>query len=65
LSLIKDKFGLNIAISPSQQVDCNRSLNGELFNKLTGFETPEWEELVIRMRDDQASYAVPAQLSLK
>lgn len=65
LSLIRDKFGLNIEIEPSDQLDCNRSLNGELFRKLTGFETPEWDELVTRMSDDQASYAVPAELSLK
>lgn len=65
LNLIKDKFGLNIEIEPSDQLDCNRSLNGELFRKLTGFKTPEWDELVTRMRDDQASYTVPAELSLK
>lgn len=65
LTLIRDKFGLNIEIEPSDHLDCNRSLNGELFKKLTGFETPTWDNLVSRMYDDQASYAVPAQLSLK
>lgn len=65
LTLIRDKFGLNIEIEPSDLLDCNRSLNGELFRKLTGFEPPDWEHLVSRMYDDQASYAVPAQLSLK
>jgi dTDP-4-dehydrorhamnose reductase len=65
LTLIRDRFGLNIEIEPSDEVDCNRSLDGELFRKLTGFETPAWGELVARMSDDQASYVVPAQLSLK
>ncbi|PZM85292.1 MAG: SDR family NAD(P)-dependent oxidoreductase [Candidatus Melainabacteria bacterium] len=65
LTLIRDKFGLNIEIEPSDHLDCNRSLNGDLFKKLTGFQTPTWDELVSRMYEDQASYTVPAQLSLK
>lgn len=65
LSLIRDKFGLDIEIEPSEQLDCNRSLNGDQFNSLTGFKAPDWTELVDRMQSDQASYVVPAQLSLK
>lgn len=65
LTLIKDKFDLNIEIEPSDQVDCNRSLNGDLFRRLTDFKTPSWEQLVSKMLEDQASYAVPVQLSLK
>jgi len=65
LTLIRDKFGLAIEIEPSDKVDCNRALNGDLFKKLTAFETPEWDEMVLRMRDDQSTYAEPAKFSLK
>jgi dTDP-4-dehydrorhamnose reductase len=46
LLLIKEIYGLNIHIVPSDEIVIDRSLNGALFEKASGFISPEWPELV-------------------
>jgi len=61
LSLINQAYELNVEIEPDDAFDCNRSLNGERFAVKTGIVAKAWPELVKRMREDSALYAVPAR----
>lgn len=61
LSLINQAYELNVEIEPDDAFDCNRSLNGERFAVNSGIVAKAWPELVKRMREDSALYAVPAR----
>ena len=53
LTLLKEKLKLDsIHIKPYKDFICDRSLNGELFTKKTGYEIPNWN----RMIDDLITY---------
>lgn len=52
LLLIKEIYGLDICVIPSDDVVINRSLNGALFEKVSGFISPEWPELIEFMYQD-------------
>jgi dTDP-4-dehydrorhamnose reductase len=60
LSLINERFRLNVEIEPDDEFDCNRSLNGDRFQTKTGIVAEPWNELVQRMHEDSALYTVPA-----
>lgn len=49
LSLIADVYHKNINIIPSDQLVINRSLDSSRFQKATGYNCPEWLELVNKM----------------
>lgn len=51
LSMIRDEYGLNIAIVPDDSFVCNRSMIGEKFKKTTGIVCPDWATLIQEMRD--------------
>ena len=49
LKLIGKKYKVNIQINPDEQIIIDRSLNAELFNKMTGFIPPHWPEMIDEM----------------
>jgi dTDP-4-dehydrorhamnose reductase len=46
LSKINSKLKLGITIIPDDSYICDRSLNGEAFNKKTGYSPPSWDEMI-------------------
>jgi len=57
LSLINRTYGLGIRIEPDETVVCDRSLNGERFEKATGFVPPSWTDMIDEMYRDPTPYA--------
>jgi len=56
LSMVRDVYGLKIAIEANEDFVCDRSLNGERFRVATGFVPPSWPEMIDRMRADSTPY---------
>ena len=46
LHKINSKLELGISITPEDSFLCDRSLNGEAFNKRTGYSPPSWDEMI-------------------
>lgn len=53
LELVASEYGGNIAIVPDSQLEIDRSLNGSLFTKTTGYVAPVWPELIRCMHRQQ------------
>lgn len=53
LKNIADMYGLDIRIEKDDSFEIDRSLNADLFNKLTGFVPPKWPELIKFMYQNQ------------
>jgi len=53
LKNIADIYGLDIRIEKDDSFEIDRSLNADLFNKLTGFVPPKWHELIKFMYENQ------------
>lgn len=51
LTLIKEIYALDIEIIPDRQLVIDRSLNGKLFSKKTGFKAPSWYQLIKFMKN--------------
>ncbi|MBN8742707.1 MAG: SDR family oxidoreductase [Thiomonas arsenitoxydans] len=51
LQLVADAYGKEIRIDPSDELVIDRSLNSTRFRLETGYQPPEWPELVRRMQD--------------
>jgi dTDP-4-dehydrorhamnose reductase len=56
LLLLREAFGVDVEISPDDNFYCNRSMRGDRFVSATGIQTPQWPELVARLRADPTSY---------
>lgn len=52
LSLIAEHYQKQIAISESQDLDIDRSLNSDKFRQITQFSPPSWNELIVYMHKD-------------
>jgi dTDP-4-dehydrorhamnose reductase len=52
LTLIRDEYGIDIEIEPSEEVIIDRSLNSEKFRSVTGFVPKTWEHMVKEMVAD-------------
>jgi dTDP-4-dehydrorhamnose reductase len=52
LQLIKDRYGKDIDIEPSEDVVLDRSLDSKAFREATGYHPPSWETLVGSMHRD-------------
>jgi len=52
LQLIKGQYGKKIEIVPEDSVRADRSLDSSIFRTLTGYNPPEWTELVREMHQD-------------
>lgn len=56
LQLIKEAYNIEIEIERFDDFYIDRSLNSETFRAATGFEPPEWKELVEMMANDPTPY---------
>lgn len=56
LSLLNDRMELGIEIEPAELPRLDRSLNGERFNRKTGYSPPTWEAMVDEMASDDHLY---------
>ena len=55
LGLIKDVYGRDIEISPSDKLTIDRSLNSSRFRAATGWEPPSWPVMIREMHADAMS----------
>jgi dTDP-4-dehydrorhamnose reductase len=53
LTLVAKIYGKKIEIIPDNEIIIDRSLNSELFQEETGYKSPDWPELVTRMKDSK------------
>jgi dTDP-4-dehydrorhamnose reductase len=51
LCLVRDVYGKQIEIIPDQSVSIDRSLNADLFQRITGYQSPTWPQLVKLMHE--------------
>jgi dTDP-4-dehydrorhamnose reductase len=56
LTMIRDKFKLDIEIEPETQTNIDRSLDSSLFRKITGFTAPSWDNMIDEMTQDKTPY---------
>lgn len=56
LHLIREAFHLYVEIAPDENFFCNRSLNGERFQRATGYVCPSWPELIEQLAKDPTPY---------
>jgi dTDP-4-dehydrorhamnose reductase len=57
LMLIRDEYRLPLAVEPTDDVVCDRSLDGRRFREITGIAAPSWPEMIEAIRRDPTSYA--------
>ena len=58
LNLVAKVYGKNIIIEDNLEVQIDRSLNADLFNKHTGYLPPNWTELIEQMYEFQTMMGV-------
>lgn len=46
LSILNRKMDLGITIEPSEEVVCDRSLDGSAFGAKTGYQAPDWDKMI-------------------
>lgn len=56
LSLVKERFELDIEIEPDETVTIDRSLNSLKFRHKTKIYIPSWEEMIKQLRNDRTRY---------
>jgi len=56
LSLIAKELALGIKVEPYPEYFCDRSLDGSLFQKETGYVAPAWKDMIASMAKDWSSY---------
>jgi dTDP-4-dehydrorhamnose reductase len=56
LLLLRDAFGVSIAIEPDDVVHVDRSMDSTRFRRETGYDPPEWKRLVFDMALDADPY---------
>jgi len=52
LQMVKDRYGLDVEVVPSDEVVIDRSLDSSRFRSMTGYQPPRWETLVEHMYAD-------------
>ena len=57
ISHLNDKLRLNITINPDTKFECDRTLDGSDFGRVTGIQVPSWEEMLSEFCSDQAFYS--------
>lgn len=60
LEMLKSEYGQEITINPDDSLQIDRSLNSTKFQKITGYSTPKWENMLSSMR----SYKFGLRMSL-
>lgn len=56
LQMIRKLYKVDVEIEPDDQFECNRSLNNEKFRQATGFECPNWPQMMATMANDPTPY---------
>lgn len=56
LNLLKNAYGVDIGIEPSDDVKIDRSLDSEKFQNATGFTPLSWTEMIKKMAQDPTPY---------
>jgi dTDP-4-dehydrorhamnose reductase len=56
LQIVNRVYRLGIDITPDKGFVCDRRLDSTPFRKQTGWRPPSWEEMIIRMYRDDATY---------
>lgn len=56
LRLLRDAYGVEVEIEPSDGVEIDRSLDSSRFRSLTGYSPRPWPELVAEMASDPTPY---------
>lgn len=56
LSLLKEKYGLNIQIVPDESVICDKSLNCQKLREDTGLKIPLWSDMISELYLDKTPY---------
>lgn len=56
LCLVKKKFNLKTEIIPDDKFVIDRSLDSTRFKELTGYKSPNWEEMIESMANDPTPY---------
>ena len=56
LGLVRDAYGIDVEIAPSDRVQIDRSLDSTHFRRLTGFAPPSWPAMIADMASDQTPY---------
>jgi dTDP-4-dehydrorhamnose reductase len=57
LCLLKEAYGLDIAIDPVDGERADRSMDGSKFSNETGYKCPPWSSLVQQLAEDPTRYA--------
>lgn len=56
LKLIQQEFRVPVEVVPDSIFSCDRSMSGEKFREATGFEAPEWPQLIKELAEDKTPY---------
>ena len=57
ISHLNDKLQLDITITPDTKFECDRTLDGSDFGRVTGIQIPSWEGMLNEFCSDQAFYS--------
>jgi dTDP-4-dehydrorhamnose reductase len=57
LCLVREAYGLDIAIEPVDGEDTDRSMDGSQFRRTTGYRCPPWAALVEQLAKDPTPYS--------
>ena len=57
ISHLNDKLRLDITINPDTKFECDRTLDGSDFGRVTGIQVPSWKEMLSEFYSDQAFYS--------
>ncbi len=56
LCLLREAYRIDVEISPDPNFDCDRSMKGDKFEKVTGQRCPTWPELAAELANDDTPY---------
>ena len=57
ISHLNHKLRLDITINPDTKFECDRTLDGSNFGRVTGIQVPSWEGMLSEFCSDQAFYS--------
>lgn len=56
LKMLQKAFDLDRELMPFEDFRCDRSLNGNFFNKVTGFSPPSWDTMIEELKEENNFY---------
>ena len=63
LNIVKDAYGKDIKINPSEEIRIDRSLNASRFIEKTGYSPPSWIDMIKQMKITEPFYEKIKRLS--